>query len=72
MRNKNISAAGVFALKLGFTAFGLLAIWILAGICTPWPLWAAAASALCCWAPPSRRKATRTTPTPGSEVSGDG
>lgn len=32
MRNKNISAAGVFALKLGFTAFGLLSIWILAGI----------------------------------------
>ena len=32
MRNKNISAAGIFAMKLGFTAFGLLAIWILAGI----------------------------------------
>ncbi len=39
MRNKNISAAGVFALKLGFTAFGLLAIWILAGIAEHPGLW---------------------------------
>lgn len=39
MRNKNISAAGVFALKLGFTVFGLLAIWILGGIAEHPGMW---------------------------------
>lgn len=32
MRNNRMSATSIFILKLGFVLFGLLAIWILAGI----------------------------------------
>lgn len=32
MRNNRMSATSIFVLKLGFVLFGLLAIWILAGI----------------------------------------
>ena len=32
MRNNRMSATSIFVLKLGFVLFGLLAVWIFAGI----------------------------------------
>ena len=39
MKNNTIGRAGIFAMKLGFTAFGLLSIWILGGIAEHPGLW---------------------------------
>ena len=42
MRNNRMSATSIFVLKLGFVLFGLLAIWILAGMAEglgPWWLY---------------------------------
>ena len=39
MKNNTISRAGIFAMKLGFTFFGLLAIWILGGIAEHPGMW---------------------------------
>lgn len=39
MKNNTIGRAGIFAMKLGFTFFGLLAIWILGGIAEHPGLW---------------------------------
>ena len=39
MKNNTIGRAGIFAMKLGFTAFGLLSIWILGGIAEHPGMW---------------------------------
>lgn len=39
MKNNTIGRAGIFAMKLGFTAFGLLSIWILGGIAENPEMW---------------------------------